>query len=80
MWRSDEGVAPYGCLCQPKHTDKPQFKVPLKAKNTRSQKTSGISVFGDQYAIVVMSAYSGWETSSLEHWATMGRSDSTRMA
>ena len=26
MWRSDEGVAPYGCLCQPKHTAKPKFE------------------------------------------------------
>ena len=26
MWRSDEGVAPYGCLYQPKHTDQPKSK------------------------------------------------------
>ena len=29
MWRSDGGVAPYGCLCQPKHTDKPKFETSL---------------------------------------------------
>lgn len=33
-----------------------------------------------QYAMVVMRAYSGWETSRREHCTTMGRSDSTRMA
>ena len=34
MWRSDEGVAPYGCLCQPKHTAKPKFEKqkPMGAK------------------------------------------------
>ena len=27
MWRSDEGVAPYRCLCQSKQTDKPKFEI-----------------------------------------------------
>ena len=25
MWWSDEGVAPYRCLCQPKHPSTPKF-------------------------------------------------------
>ena len=39
MWRSDEGVAPYGCLCQPKLTDKPKFETfdrPVMRRNQNS--------------------------------------------
>ena len=35
---------------------------------------------GDQYAMVVMRAYSGWDTSRREICTTMGWSDSTRTA
>ena len=47
MWRSDEGVAPYRCLCQPKHPDKPKFEClnKQKAPQTSEWKPVGQNYF-----------------------------------
>ena len=63
MWRSDEGVAPYRCLCQSKQTDKPKFEAFCNRLLAYEKKEAfasfgGISVFSPS---VCRTASAGWE-------------------